>query len=157
MTFDQRIKEALDKYPTKNSALLPILYILQEKYGTISQIAIEEAAKWTDSSPAFVYGVFSFYTFYKREDEGKYRIWVCSTISCSVCGCKSLYEQIKNYLNLNGVTTTPDGLFTLKKAECLGACEIAPVVQFEDEYIGNADIETIKNKIELIRTNESKL
>lgn len=153
--FEKLIEETLAKYPTKVSALLPILYILQQKHGAITETAIEEAARITETSPAYVYGVYSFYTFYKSPDEGKYRIWVCSTLTCGICGGRQLYNQIKEYLN--GGATTGDKLFTLKKAECLGACEQSPVVMFEDEYIANATIEKIREKVESIRRNEDKL
>lgn len=154
MDFEERINDTLKKYPTKQSALLPILYILQDKYGSINDEAMEEAAKITETSTAYVYGVFSFYTFYKREDEGKYRIWVCSTLPCKLRGSDRLYDSLKCKLGLNGTNTTADGLFSLKKAECLGACEQAPVVQFEDEYLHKTDPDKIMEIVQKIKTDE---
>jgi NADH-quinone oxidoreductase subunit E len=141
----------VSRYPVRQAAMLPILYLLQEVYGSVSDEAITHAAKLLQVPPATVYGVLSFYTLFKRPWEGKHTIWVCSTLSCALAGSEKLFDHCRAALGVRKDQTTPDKLFTLKKQECLGACDKAVVVQIDDDYYFNVTPEVIDKIIDDLR------
>jgi len=94
-------------------------------------------------SPLQVMDVVSFYTLYPRQEEGRYVIQVCATLSCALLGAESLVDHLEEKLGIKVGGTTPDKKFTLKKVECLGSCGTAPVMQINDDYYENLTVEKI--------------
>ncbi len=141
VTFDDameaRIAEILERYPTKRAAMLPVLWLCQERYGWISPGVIEAVAKRLGESPAFVEGVVSFYTMFHRKPPAKFVLQLCVTLSCELCGAKTLAQHIKDKLGIGFGEKTQDGLFQLIGVECLGACGGAPVIQVNEDYYEN--------------------
>ncbi len=133
-SMDRQIDEILDRYPTKGAALLPVLWLCQERWGWISPGMMEAVAKRLDLAPAFVEGVASFYTMYHLRPPGRHVLQVCTTLSCQLCGAASLVDHLKEKLAIDFGETTPDGAFTLVDVQCLGACGEAPVIQINDDY-----------------------
>jgi len=123
-----KIDEYLTHYPVKQGALLPILHAVQDELGLITDEAADWVAQKTDVSPATVYGVVTFYPMFRVAPTGKYRIKVCATVPCAVCGSRELLAALKERLGVDIGGTTADGKFTLGKSECLAACHEAPVV-----------------------------
>lgn len=123
----------LTRYPKRRAALLPTLRLIEKEFGRIDREGIELAAKLIEISPADVLGVVTFYTHYKRETDGKYVVWVCNTLPCALRGCRELTAALERKLGVKCGETTKDGKFTLKKAECLAACDVAPVIQIDDD------------------------
>lgn len=121
------------RYPRRRAALLPTLRIIEREFGRIDPEGIELAAELVQCSPADVLGVVTFYTHYKRESDGKYVVWVCNTLPCALRGCREMTTAIEKKLGVRCGETTKDGKFTLKKAECLAACDVAPVMQIDDD------------------------
>lgn len=117
----QRIEWTLTRYPNRRAALLPILHLLQADQGSITDECVFEAAKICEVSPAWVYGVLSFYTLFKRPWEGRTTVWVCSTIACALNGSDRLYDYLKEALRCGPDGVSADGRYTLKKQECLAA------------------------------------
>jgi NADH-quinone oxidoreductase E subunit len=140
-TFDEgmesEIKEILKRYPENDAALLPILWLSQERWGWLSAGVMRAVGQRLDLSPVFVESVASFYTMYQRRPPGKYLLQVCTTLSCQLCGTSGLVEHLKEKLGIDFGETTPDGLFTLVDVQCLGACGEAPVVQINNDYYTN--------------------
>jgi NADH-quinone oxidoreductase subunit E len=138
VTFDRsmeaQIRAILKRYPEKGAALLPVLWLCQERWGWISPGIMEAAAARLDLAPAFVEGVVSFYTMYHRRPPGKYLLQVCTTLPCQLCGTSALVEHLKRKLGIDFGETSADGLFTLADVQCLGACGEAPVVQINSDY-----------------------
>jgi NADH-quinone oxidoreductase subunit E len=123
------------RYPERRAALLPTLRLIEREFGRVDPEGMELAAELIGVSPAEVLGVVTFYTHYKRETDGKYVVWVCNTLPCALRGCREITGAIEKKLGIRCGETTPDGRFTLKKAECLAACDVAPVIQIdEDQY-----------------------
>jgi NADH-quinone oxidoreductase E subunit len=132
--MESRIKAAIACYPDPGAALLPVLWLCQDRWGWISPGIMEAISDRLGLSPAFVEGVVSFYTMYRLRPPGKYLLQVCTTLSCHLCGTPALVDHLRRKLGIDFGETTPDGLFTLADVQCLGACGEAPVVQINDDY-----------------------
>lgn len=130
--------------PKKRAMLLAALYIAQEQFGWLSPEAIQRVADRLHLTPGQVYATASFYTMFKLQPQGRYRIQVCEGLSCYlVGGAEPVIDFIRRRLNLNGNNTTPDGRFSLEVVQCLAACDLAPAVKVNDELYGNMDEEKI--------------
>jgi NADH-quinone oxidoreductase subunit E len=124
----------LTRYPQKRAALLPTLRLIEREFGRVDPEGMQLAASLLGMSPAEVLGVTTFYTHYKRETDGKYVVWVCNTLPCALRGSSALTCAIEKKLGVKPGGTTPDGKFTLKKAECLASCDTAPCLQVDDDH-----------------------
>ncbi len=122
------IEEILGRYPYKRSAMLPLLHLAQREYGYIPEEAMREVAELTGCRPVDVYDVVTFYTVYNRQPVGKYLLEICRTLSCALTGGRKLTRHIEQKLGIRAGETTPDGLFTLREVECIGACSNAPAI-----------------------------
>ena len=130
---DQRIDGLKAAYPHPGSALLPALHLIQEEKGHISAESMEYVAGKIGVPPAFVAGVVSFYTMLHREPVGRYHIQLCRTLPCALRGCGAILEHLERRLGIRDGGRTPDGKFSLATVECLGACDMAPMFQINDE------------------------
>ena len=142
-TMEERITDLLRRYPTARAAILPVLWLCQERYGGISPGVRRAVASRLGESPAFVEGVVSFYTMYYTRPPARYVLQVCTTLSCAYCGGKELVEHLKGRLRISFGEKTPDGEFQLVGVQCLGACGGAPVVQINDDYYENLDVTSL--------------
>lgn len=141
VTFDtsmeERITEILPRYPTKRAAILPLLWLCQDRYGWISPGVMEAIADRLGESPAYVEGVVRFYTMFYTSPPAKYVLQLCETLSCAVCGGRELLDHVETRLGIKPGEKTADGVFQLIGVQCLGACGTAPVVQINDDYYEN--------------------
>jgi NADH-quinone oxidoreductase subunit E len=124
----------LSRYPDREAVILPALFLAQREFGYVSDEAIVYIADLVGVPPALIEGVATFYTMYNRKPVGKYHVQICRNISCSLLGAEHLIEHVSKRLGIKPGETTPDGKFTLSKAECLGSCGTAPVMQVNDDY-----------------------
>jgi len=129
-----RIEKILTRYPTKQAALLPVLWVAQETWGWISREAAEEVARILELSPAHVDGVLTFYTMYNLRPVGKNLIQVCTSISCHLAGAGRLLEHCRKRLGVGLEETTSDGKFTVVEVECIAGCDRAPSTMINDTY-----------------------
>ena len=136
----KRFEHILTRYPTKEAALLPTLHLVQELWGYISPEAVHYVGSLLDLSPATVFGVVSFYDMYDQKPVGKYRLRVCTNLSCMVSNAYDIYDHLCDRLQVNPHETTKDGLYTVLEVECLGSCGTAPVVQVNNDYHENMDV-----------------
>jgi NADH-quinone oxidoreductase subunit E len=114
--------------------LLTALYIAQEQDGYLTEGAIRRIAERMQMPIADVYSAASFYSLFRTKQEGRYVIQVCEGLSCHLTdGADSLVEHIQRKLGVQVGETTPDGLFTLRVAECLASCGTAPTLRVNDE------------------------
>jgi len=135
----QRIDRILGRYPTKQAALLPVLWVAQETWGWISREAAEEVARILELSPAHVDGVLTFYTMYNLRPVGKHLIQVCTSISCHLAGAEKLIEHCQKRLGIGLEETTADGKFSLVEVECIAGCDRAPSILVNDAYVEPVD------------------
>ncbi|HEX7150395.1 MAG TPA: NAD(P)H-dependent oxidoreductase subunit E [Thermoanaerobaculia bacterium] len=136
-----RFEYNLTRYPTKEAALLPTLHLAQELWGYISPEIVHYVSELLDLSPATVFGVVSFYDMYDQKKVGKYRLRVCTNLSCMVSNAYDIYEHLCEKLDVKPHETTKDGRFTVLEVECLGSCGTAPVVQINNDYHENMSVE----------------
>ncbi len=129
-----RIEKMLTRYPTRQAALLPVLWVAQETWGWISKEAAEEVARILEVPPAHVDGVLTFYTMFNLRPVGKNLLQICSSISCHLAGAGRLLERCKKRLGVNLEETTPDGKFTVVEVECIAGCDRAPSMMVNDTY-----------------------
>jgi NADH-quinone oxidoreductase E subunit len=136
-TMEERIAEIVERYPNPRAALLPVLWLCQERYGWIAPAVIEAVAARLRESPAFVEGVVRFYTMFYTSPPARYVLQACETLSCAVCGGTELISHLEQRLGIKPGEKTADGVFQLVGVQCLGACGNAPVVQINDDYYEN--------------------
>jgi len=125
------------RYPQKNAAMLPVLYLAQKEFGYISRDVMEYVAEIMDVQVARVLGVVTFYTMFNMKPIGRHHIQVCRTLPCALPGSECITGAIKEKLKINIGETTPDGRFTLSEVECLASCGTAPMMQVNDDYYEN--------------------
>jgi NADH-quinone oxidoreductase E subunit len=138
-----RIEALIERYPERRSALIPALKLAQRESGYLSAEVLCELAEIFRLTPNEVHEVASFYTMLFRKPVGRYVIWVCTNISCMLCGAEGILAHLESRLGIRPGETTPDGRFTLMEAECLASCGTAPVVQINDDYYENLTLEKL--------------
>ena len=129
------LREIAARYPHKRSGLLPMLHLVQSVEGRITTTGIETCAEILELTPAEVNAVATFYTMYKRRPAGEHHIGVCTTSLCAVMGGDVLLAQMKDKLGIDEDETTPDGKFSLERLECNAACDFAPVMMVNWEFM----------------------
>ena len=130
----ERIREILELYPTKQAALLPVLWVAQETYGWISKESAEEVARVLELPASHVDGVLTFYTMYNLQPVGRHLLQVCTSISCHLAGAEDLIAHCRKRLGIGLEETTPDGKFTMVEVECIAGCDRAPSMMVNDKY-----------------------
>lgn len=134
---EKEFQELLQKYPSKRSALLPALYIVQREFGYLTPEGIEYVANLVGISPAQVTETATFYLMLFMKPVGRNVIWVCHNLSCTLCGAEEIIGHLEQKLKIKVGETTADGKFTLLRQECLASCDTAPVMQVNDDYEEN--------------------
>lgn len=126
----QKVISELKRYESKQSAVLPALYIGQkENNGHITADVIRELSKVMEIPESQINEVFTFYTMYNKEKVGRNHIQICRTLSCMLNGAAELTEHVCSELHVKLGEVTKDGNFTVTEAECLGSCGTAPMMQ----------------------------
>lgn len=143
MAMREKIRQAAARYPDQRSAIMPALLIAQREHGHLPGPVLEEVADILGVERIWVYELATFYTLFHTEPVGKFHLQLCDNVSCMLRRSEDLLTHLENVLGIKKGGTTADGLFTLSTVECLGACEMAPVMQVGDDYHGNLDIERI--------------
>jgi NADH-quinone oxidoreductase subunit E len=130
------IKRLVAQFPHRQSALLGALFVAQEEAGSLRPEVVAEVAAALDLAPSEVTSVASFYHLFHFEPVGAEVIQVCTNVSCMLNGCRRVLERLREQLGIEVGQTTPDGAYTLETAECLAACEQAPVIMVGRDRIG---------------------
>lgn len=133
-----RAREIVARYPKSRSALLPMLHLVQAEEGYVSPDGVNLCAEELGLTKAEVGAVATFYTMYKRRPAGKWLVSVCTNLSCQILGGEEIFACLSRRLGVGHDETTPDGEFTLEHAECLAACDYAPVITVNYEFFDNA-------------------
>src|SRR4051794_24893496 len=127
-------REIISRYPQPRSALLPLLHLVQSEEGYITPAGVAFCAEELDLTKAEVGAVATFYTMYKRRPTGEFLVSVCTNTLCALMGGDEIFAAVKQQLGVGHDETTPDGTFTVEHAECLAACDFAPVVTVNYEF-----------------------
>ena len=151
-----KVKEIIARYPLgkQKSALLPVLHLAQEEFGGwLSAETMDYVASLLQITPIEVYEVATFYSMFNMKPVGKHVFEVCQTGPCMLRGSDNIIDYIKKKLSINVGETTPDGLFTLKTVECLGACGYAPMMQLGKHFREHLTPEKVDEIINECRAN----
>jgi NADH-quinone oxidoreductase subunit E len=153
-----RAKEIIARYPQPRSALLPLLHLVQSVEGYVSQDGIRYCAEALELTTAEVSAVATFYTMYKRRPCGEHLVSVCTNTLCAALGGDAIYQRLSKKLGVGheetaGEPGTP-GSITLEHAECLAACDLAPVLQVNYEYFDNQTTESAEALVEALQRGE---
>jgi len=158
-----RAKEIIDRYPVARSALLPLLHLVQAEEGYVSQAGIGFCADQLGLTTAEVSAVATFYTMYKRTPCGEHLVSVCTNTLCAALGGDDIYARLSAKLGspdrplgheeTAGEPGTP-GSLTLEHAECLAACDLAPVIQVNYEYFDNQTVQSAEELVDALRRGE---
>lgn len=149
---DEKLKEVqriVERYPQgkQKSALIPVLHLAQEEFGGwLSTETMDYVASVLNLKPIEVYEVATFYSMFNLKPVGKYMFEVCQTGPCMLNGSDDIVKYIHEKLGITPGETTPDGMFTLKTVECLGACGYAPMMQqgkYYKEHLTKEKIDAI--------------
>ena len=147
--------ELLGRYPTRQAALLPTLWIAQREFGWLSDATQDYVARLMEFPPAHVRAVVSFYTMFHRKPVGRYLLDICTNLSCRLRGADKIVDCIRRKLKIEIGETTPDGKFTLSSAECLASCGTAPMLQLnQDAYVENLTEESTLKLIDELAARE---
>jgi NADH-quinone oxidoreductase subunit E len=145
------LQQIAGRYPEKRSGLLPMLHLVQSAEGRVTPEGIEACAEILEISAAEVSGVATFYTMYKRKPVGDYHVGVCTNTLCAVMGGDAIFERLKSHLDVGNDETTPESAagksITLEHLECNAACDYAPIVMVNWEFMDN---QTPESAVELV-------
>jgi len=150
-TYDE-LRQIAARYPEARSGLLPMLHLVQSAEGRITPEGIEACAEILDISAAEVSGVATFYTMYKRRPVGDYHVGVCTNTLCAVMGGDAIFERLKDHLEVGNDETTPDGKITLEHIECNAACDYAPVMTVNWEFMDNMTPQSATDLVDDLRS-----
>ncbi len=147
-------EQVLAKYPQKRSALLPLLHLIQSVDGYVSPRGITFCAAMTELTEAEVSGVATFYSQYKRHPNGDYTIGVCTNTLCAIMGGDAIFDRLADHLGIGHDETTDDGKITLERVECNAACDYAPVVMANWEFLDNQSPESAVETVDRLREGQ---
>ncbi len=148
-----RAREIIARYPEgkQRSALLPMLHLVQSEQGQVTPAGVAFCAEQIGLTKAEVGAVATFYTMYKRRPTGEFLVSVCTNTLCDVMGGGDIFRSISETLGVGHDETSEDGKITLEHAECLAACDYAPVVTVNYEYHDNQTVESAGEIVSKLR------
>lgn len=140
----KEVNTLFSRYPQKVHALLPVLHIAQrENKGWLPEGWDAYVAELCDTTVNHVRGVITFYNMFKTRPVGKYHVLVCTCLPCGLCGGDKLLEYLEEKLEVHSGQTSADGLFSLEEAQCLAACDKAPLMLVNEELRENVTFDDV--------------
>lgn len=147
-----QIDTILAKYPTKQAAVMPLLWLAQDTFEWLDLDVMRLVARTLDLPPSQVHAVASFYTMFKKVPTGRYVIDVCQTLSCALVGADKIIAHLERVLEVDENGDSKDGLFTLHKVECLASCGSAPMMQVNEHFFEFLTVESVDQIIAAYRS-----
>ena len=144
------IEEYMSRYPDRHSAAIPALHAVQLHHGWCSPEGIEQAAAVMRVTPGYLAAVATFYDMLFTEPVGTHQVFVCTNISCSLCGADDLFAAFQEHVG-------DDAEFNLRSFECLGACDMAPMASIDGSYVGPIAVDEVPAVVEAVRRGEEPL
>jgi NADH-quinone oxidoreductase E subunit len=133
----QRVEQLKGRYPNSKSAIMPVLWMAQRKWGWLSAPVMQYVGTVMDLPYSHVLGVATFYTMYFKKPMGQYHVQVCTNVSCMLRGGETLYNHVSKRYGIGHNDRTADAKFSLEEVECMGACGGAPMVAINEDYYEN--------------------
>ena len=148
---DAEFERLVKRYPTRESMILPSLWLAQEQEGWISAEAIAYIADRIGTFASMVYEVATLYTMYNLSPKGKYHFCVCCTLSCYLLGKQEIVDYLQKEIGVKPGEVSADGQYSLEEVECLGHCGTAPVVQVNGEFDENMTVGKLKELLTTLK------
>jgi NADH-quinone oxidoreductase subunit E len=146
-----KVEDLIARYPTKASALMPLIWVIMDEMGYVSEGGVDFLTAQLDLTRARVHEVLSFYTMFRTEPQGEYTLQVCHNISCHIMGARPIIAHLEKRLGVRLGGTTPDGKFALEGVECLGACGLGPCLQLGSHLYEHLTPEKTDELLESLR------
>ncbi|WP_420813866.1 NADH-quinone oxidoreductase subunit NuoE, partial [Phytoactinopolyspora endophytica] len=148
------MEEIVARYPEARSALLPMLHLVQSYEGYVTPAGIEMCADVLGLTEAEVAAVATFYTMYKRRPVGDYHVGVCTNTLCGIMGGDAIWSELTEHLGVGHDESTEDGKISLERVECNAACDYAPVVMVNWEFVDNQNPESARELVDKLRAGD---
>ena len=146
------LKAFISEWKDKPGNLIMILHKVQEEYGYVPRSVAFEVAKELNVPLAKIYGVITFYHFFKLEKPGDINLQVCMGTACYLNSANDLIEELENLLGIGVGATTADGKFSIEAVRCIGCCGLAPVLMAGEEVFGKLNTEMLPDVLSKLRT-----
>jgi NADH-quinone oxidoreductase subunit E len=146
-----KVEELRRRYPTSQALVLPVLWMIQEQEGYISEESMKYAGTLLDIPFSHILGVVTFYSMLQKKAVGKHHIEVCTNVSCMLRGSGKILEHIEKRLGITPGEISQDKKWTLSETECLGSCGTAPMLAIGDEYYENLTMEKVDKLIDSLQ------
>ncbi len=134
--FSEELSVFIDEWKAKPGSLIMMLHRIQEEFSYIPREAAEKLSRSIGLPLAKIYGVITFYHYFKTTKPGKHRLAICLGTACYLKGAQDLIDEARAILNIEGEEVTDDGLFSIDEVRCLGCCGLAPVLMIGNEVFG---------------------
>lgn len=153
--MDQR--EIIAGFSTDRTDLLAMLHALQDSHprNYLTEESLRAVAAHFGVPLSWVWGVAGYYSMFSLQPRGRYIIRVCSSPVCNMLGSSGILDALSGILGIAPGETTPDGLFTVEEAECLGICDVAPALMINREVYGNLNRKSLETLINELRTKQN--
>jgi NADH-quinone oxidoreductase subunit E len=148
--LEERVDRILRRYPTSESALLPLLWEYQNERGWLAPEVVGEIASRLGLSATKVESVASFYTMLHLKRPAKYVIQICASLSCHLCRSRQVMEHLQQRLGIGPGEQTADRRFALVTVHCLGGCDGAPVVRINDQAYNRQTPDSIDSVLDAL-------
>ena len=145
VTFSKELQDHIDKWKDEKGNLIMILHKVQQEYGYIPMDVAVKIAKELNIHLAKIYGVITFYHFFKTKKPGVHKISVCMGTACYLKGAEKICREMEDLLGIKIGETTKDGMFSLETVRCIGCCGLAPVMTIDNDVYGNLKKENLGN------------
>ena len=146
----EETQKILEQYVQTKDNLIQILNEVQDKFGYIPKDSQTMISEYLGIPMAEIYGVITFYSRFSLEPKGKYTIQICLGTACFVKGSEAILNRLKERLKIEEGQTTPDGMFSIDVARCVGACGLAPVFSINGEVHGKATVKQLDEALDAI-------
>ena len=149
----KKIDREIAKYPAerKQSAVMSALIVAQDEKGWLSNEVMDFVAQYLGMPPVAVYEVATFYSMYNLKPTGRHKLTICTCLPCGLQGALAAADHLREKLGIDFNDTTPDGRFTLKEGECMGACAMAPVLLVNNkkmrDYMSNEKLDQLLEEL----------
>lgn len=161
LTCDSRFEELTEYIRSVYSAehpqgsLIAVLHHAQELYGFLSTEVMDHISLVTEVPTAEIFGVATFYSYFRLKPQGKHRLTVCNGTACYIRGAPKLIEAIEDLLDITPGKTSADGLFTLDETRCIGACGLAPILLVDEQVYAKVEPDQVKGILKEWREKEA--
>ncbi len=149
--FSPELLSFVEEWKEKPGNLIMVLHRVQEEFGYIPRAAAVKVSELLDAPLAKIYGVITFYHFFKLDEPGKYNIQVCMGTACYLKGGQDLIDEIENILGIAVNQVTDDKQFSIEAVRCIGCCGLAPVMLIDGEVFGKVTTEQLPEIIAKFR------